>query len=70
MVNGKNTIYSDSFGIEYIPLKKFIGNKNIIKNIYRIQTYDLIMCGYFCIEVIDFILKGKGFVRSQKFIFS
>ena len=44
-VNGNNIIYFDSFGVERIPkkLKKFIGNKNIIKNIYRIQAYDSIM---------------------------
>ena len=41
-------------------IKKFIGNKNIITNIYRIQAYDSIMCGYFCIGFIDFMLKGKS----------
>ena len=30
-------------------------SKNIVANIYRIQAYDLIMCGYFCIGLIDFI---------------
>ena len=30
-------------------------------NIYRIQAYHLIMCGYFCIGFIDFMLKGKSF---------
>ena len=38
-VNGNNAIYFDSFGIEHIPKKKnknFIGNKNIIINIYRV----------------------------------
>ena len=39
--------------------KKFIGNKNIIVNIYRIKTYGSI-CGYFCIGSIDFMLKGKS----------
>ena len=38
-------------------IKKFIGNKNVA-NIYRIQAYDSIMCGYFCIGIIDFMLKG------------
>ena len=28
-------------------------------NIFRIQTYDSIMCRYFCIGFIDFILAGK-----------
>ena len=60
-VNGKNIIYFNSFGVEHIPkeFKKFIGNKNIIANIYRIQAYDSIMCGCFCIGFIDFMLKGK-----------
>ena len=40
--------------------KKVIGNKNIIKNIYMIQAYDSIMCGYFCIGFIDFMLNGKS----------
>ena len=54
-VNGNNIIYFDSFGAEHIPklIKKFIGYKNIIPNIYRIQAYDSIKCGYFCIEFID-----------------
>ena len=53
--------YFDSFGIEHIPKEtiKFIGNKNIKTNIFRIQTYDSIMCGYFCIGFINFMFKGK-----------
>ena len=43
-----------------IEIKKLIGNKNII-NIYRIQAYDSLMGGYFCIGLIDFMLKGKSF---------
>ena len=27
---------------------------------YRIQGYDSIMCGYFCIEFIDLMVKGKS----------
>ena len=34
-------------------------NKKIKANIFRIQTYDSIMCGYFCIEFINYMLKGK-----------
>ena len=61
-MNDKNTTYFDSFGVENIPkeMKKFIGNKNIIANIYSIQECHLIvMCGYFCIGLIDFMLKDK-----------
>ena len=43
-----------------IKLKKFIGNNNIITNIYRIQAYDRIMCGYFCIGFVDFVFDGKS----------
>ena len=34
-MNGKNVIYFDSFGVEYIPkeIEIFIGNKNILTNI-------------------------------------
>ena len=28
-------------------------------NMFRIQAYDSIMCGYFCIEFINYMLKGK-----------
>ena len=55
-------IYFDNFGVEHIPkeIKKFIGNKNIITNTYRIQAYNSIMCGYFCNGFIDFMLKSKS----------
>ena len=33
--------------------------KNIKTNTFRIQAYDSIMCGYFCIGFIDFMLAGK-----------
>ena len=59
--NNNNVIYFDSFGVEHIPkeIKAFINNKNITTNIFRIQAYDSIMCGYFCIGFIDFMLAGK-----------
>ena len=54
-------MYFDSFGVEHIPeeIKEFIGNKNIKANIFRIQENNSIMCGYFCIGFIDFMLAGK-----------
>ena len=39
-----------------------MGNKNII-NIYKVQAYDSIMCVYFCIGFIDFMLNGKSFLE-------
>ena len=64
-VNGNNVTYFNSFGVEHIPkeIKKFIGDKNIITNICRIQVYDSIMCGYFCTGFIDFMLKGKSLLE-------
>ena len=61
-MNAENVTYFDSFGVEHVlkEIKRFIGNKNIIANIYRIKTYDSIMCGYFCIGFINFMLKGKS----------
>ena len=61
-MNGNNVIYFDSFGVEHIPkeIKKSIRNKNIITNIYIIQAYDFIMCGYFCVGFNDFMLKSKS----------
>ena len=38
---------------------KFIENKNITTNIYRHQAYDSIMCEYFCIGFINFMIKSK-----------
>ena len=52
-VNNKTATYFHSFGVEHIPkqIMKFIGNKNIITNIHRIQSYDSIMCGYFVLDL-------------------
>ena len=74
-VNGNNrrasydAIYFDSFEVVHIPteIKKFIRNKNIITNICWIQAYSSIMCGYFCIGFIDFMLKGKSLFDYANF---
>ena len=60
-VKANKVIYFDSFGIEHIrkEINKFIGNNNIESNIFRIQAYDSIMCGYFRIEFINYMLNGK-----------
>ena len=53
--------YFDGFGVEHSSKKiqKFLGNKNIKVNIFKIQAYDSVMCGYFCIRFILFMLAGK-----------
>ena len=67
-VNGNNLTYLDSFVVEHIPKKisKLIGNKNFIKNIYRIQEYDSVISKYLCIGFIDFTLKDKGFLEYHE----
>ena len=43
-------------------LKKLTENKYLITNIFRIQVWDSILCGYFCVGYIYFMLKGKSFL--------
>ena len=61
-VNNKTVTYFDSFRVEHIPkeIMKFIDNKNIITSIFRIQAYNSIMCGYFCIGFINFMFTGNS----------
>ena len=60
-VKANKVIYFDSFGVEHIPkgINRFIDNKKIKASIFRMQAYNSIMCGYFCIEFINYMLKGK-----------
>ena len=53
--------YFNSFGVEYIAkeIKIFIDQSIVITNVFRIQVHDSIMCGFFCIGCIDFMLAGK-----------
>ena len=50
--------------LEHVPkeIKKFIVNKNIEKNIFRVQADNLIMGGYICIGFIDFMFGGKSLI--------
>ena len=59
--NNNSVTYFDYFGVEHIPkeIKAFIYYKNIKTNIFRVQEYDSVICGYFCIGFIDFMLAGK-----------
>ena len=60
-VQNNDATYFDSFGVEHIPkeIKTTINNKNIKTNVFRTQAYDSIMCGYFCIGFINFMVAGK-----------
>ena len=54
--------YFDNFGVEHIPkgIKKFIKRSSITTSIFRIQAYDSVMCGYFCIRFVNLMLKCKS----------
>ena len=73
-VKTNEVICFDSFCVEHIPkeINKFINNdatkssslERIKSNIFRIQALqeynlDSITCGYFSIEFINYMLKGK-----------
>ena len=51
-------------GVEHVPekIKEFVGNKNIKASIFRVQANDSVMCGYYFIGFIDFMLAGKKLI--------
>ena len=59
--NRNGIFYFNSFGVQHIPeeIKKFVRNKNIKANIFRVQARDSVMSGCFCIGFIDFMLPRK-----------
>ena len=67
--NKNEIFYFDNFGVEHAPeeIKEFIGNKNTKTNIFRVQANDSVMCGYFCIGFIDFMLAGLKLTAYTSF---
>ena len=63
-VNNSDVIYFDSW-VEYIPkeIKKCVGIKNLVTNIFRMRAFDSITCGYSCIAFIESRLKAKSFLE-------
>ena len=63
--NAKNLTYFDSFEVEHIPKEnqKFVGNKNVVTKLYRVQACDSMKCAYFCIGFIDFMLKNRSLLE-------
>ena len=60
MVIMQHTSIGSELNIFQKKLRKFIDNENITTNTYRIQAIDSIMCGYFYIGFLDFMLKDKS----------
>ena len=62
--NRNEIVYLDSFGVQHVPeeIKKFIGKKNIKANIFQVRGSNSVMCGYFSIGFIDFMLASKKLI--------
>ena len=60
-IDRNTSAYFDSFGVEYIPQEVLnkIKDKSITHNIFRIQGNESIMCGFYCIVFIEYMLAGK-----------
>ena len=64
-INTNTAAYFDSFGIEYIPqdgLNK-IKDKSISHNIFRIQSVGPMMCRFYYIAFIQYMISGKTMVN-------
>ena len=64
-IQKKGAVYFDSFGVERLPeeIKKFLHGKNLNLNLFRIQEFDSIMCGYFCLGFLDYMFAGKSLLE-------
>ena len=65
-VHNNDVTCFDSSGVEHTrkEIKTFINRSlSMTTNIFRMQVYDSIMCGYFCIGFIDFMLAGKTLTK-------
>ena len=65
----RKIVYFDSFDVEHAfeEIKEFIGNNNIKVNMFRVQSNNSIVCSYFCIGFIDFMLAGKKLADFTSF---
>ena len=70
--NRSKIIYFCSFAVEHVPKEiiEFIGHKNVKANIFGVQENNLIVCGYFCIGFIGFMLAGKKLTDFTSFFSS
>ena len=70
-VKNNEVIYFDSFGVEDVPeehvehvwCRTCFRHEDIKTNIFRIQAYNSITCGYFCIGFVDFIFLNKTLIN-------
>ena len=65
-INKNITVYFDSFGIEYIPQEVLneIRDKSITHNMVRIQDDKSIMCRFYWIAFIEYMLARKYILEN------
>ena len=74
-VASKTITYFEGFGVEHIPkeIKKIITRSTdkftIVINIFIIQAYDSVVCGYFCIGFINFMFSGNSLTNFTTNLF-
>ena len=63
-INGDQAVYFNSFGIEHLPeeILKFVRNKHLRVNIFRAQSIKSFLCGYYCIQFLEFMFNGKTLI--------
>ena len=61
-IDRNTALYFDSFRTEYIPLEVLnkIRDKSITYNLFRIQDDESIICGFYCIAFVEYMLAGKN----------
>ena len=61
LINRNTAVYFDSFGIEYIPQEALnkIRHKSITHNVFKLQDNESIMCGFYCLAFIEYMLVGR-----------
>ena len=71
-LNDNNVTYFDSFGVEHIPIeiKKFLGNKNITKSIYKNTSIRFQKVWILLHWIYWFHVKKETFAWLYKYIFS
>ena len=62
--NRNEIVYFDSFGVEHVPeeIKEFVGNKNIIANIFQVQANNSVMCGTSALDSLILWLQVKNWL--------
>ena len=68
-IDRNTAVYFDSFGTEYIPQEVLnkIKDKSVIHNIFRIQDNESIMCKFYCIVFVEYMLAGRTLLDYTNF---